>query len=1401
LEVARTQTPDLTFTLASFFEIPDLHTGNLYFEVSPLKEFMRTSSMFIAALLVVVVAAVFPINPLHAQQTLGGITGEVTDASGGVIPNVSVTAAEEQTSLTRTAKTNDSGSYSFVNLPIGVYTLTYSAAGYQAQKTPHITVQADRTATLNVSLKVGQASTTVEVEAAPLMNAVDTTNGYVMETQQIDAVPLPTGSFTGLAILSPGVNAELPGGTGADSGLGNAPIWANGQRDTSNAFLVNGVDASNLFNGKSTSEVDSFRVSNNTGQANNAAGGVVPSAASVYLSIGNAIPTPAPETIAEVRVNASMYDAQQGSSSGAHIDMSTKSGTNQYHGGVYAHRGTNWINAAPFFFKKDNNIPASDKNPELHRYILGADIGGPIIKDKLFGFVSYQHLHISDQETGDELLDVPPGLSATNRGAANLIQVAENNWTSSIGFEQFIGFDTTTGGTFNNFSKATNPVAYNLLTAPAQPGEPGNYLVPSALPTASPNVYSPYNAFLPGTSRFTSNQGVADLDWNLSSKDILAVKYYYQHDPSSSPYAYSNVPGFTAHMDTGSQLGSINNVQTIGSTLSISETVGVLREKVYATNDQPFAPTGVGMTGAFGNYFPGITINDALGDAYDSTTGPLYGLTAPSLAIGPNAEYQGANTGVFQNRIMPSGTAIWTKGRHSLAFGGSWSYTQMNLRDRRTGTGNVASPDFVSFLDNWVTPYSTQNFTASTFLQGNANRYYRANETGLFVQDKFQLMPSLSITAGVRYDWNGGLTEKNGDLFNFDPKQYSYDAVNDRITGSGFIIAGNNKNGTSGVAKTTLTGRQWGIAPRVGFAWQPSAFHSKFVVRGGSGFYYDRGELFTYLSPGFAAGEVQGGPFGIVQSPPFVTQQHCPYSESFAANDPTFLYLNYIPICGGDDFTPPSGGPYTLSTPWGPTMGPGPTNPKASDVTNYLPNAAAIIDGTVTGGTVTAGNAQQPFILGVYNRANKLPYSINFTLNLQYQPRNDLMIEFGYVGNLGRHQVIPVPFNQAQIATPSNPTHPGGVAAQYFSYGYTVFNANIPPFGSPICVNLDSTCKYGNMMNNYEGGNVDLRVPYIGYSSESESYTTAGIAAYHALTSHLEKRLSHGLQAGVSYTFSHATDEQSGLGLFYNGNNPSNLRGGYGSADFDRTHVLNFTYGYTIPKFLAENTLAGKALDSWAIHGVAVIQSGQPYSIIDYSGAVGSIFYSTFNGITNPIVPLNYAAGCTRKNALTGASGAFYNPTTQTGAALKASCFTLPLIPVGTMGVPAGDPFETNFTSGQRNIFRQSWQRRADASLTKDLPIHDQYTLRYSFDVYNLTNTTSFDIPQNNVNQNQAFNNVPNQIGSVPDAPTQAAPTNNCQTNPSGANTGFFNCPAGLGITKHTIGSARQIQMSLHLDF
>ena len=316
-------------------------------------------------------------------------------------------------------------------------------------------------------------------------------------------------------------------------------------------------------------------------------------------------------------------------------------------------------------------------------------------------------------------------------------------------------------------------------------------------------------------------------------------------------------------------------------------------------------------------------------------------------------------------------------------------------------------------------------------------------------------------------------------------------------------------------------------------------------------------------------------------------------------------------------------------------------------------------------------------------------------------------------------------------------------------------------------------------------------MPYLGYSSESESYTAAGISAYHALQAHLEKRMNHGLQVGASYTYSHATDEQSAMGLFYNGNNPLNLRSGYGLSDFDRKHVLNFTYTYQLPKLFSTASLKGKLADGWAISGLTVIQSGQPYSVVDYSGAVGSIFYGTSDGITNPIVPL---VSCSPKQALTGASG-----TTLGKPALNPSCFGLPLLQPNDLNgaIPFNDPYETNFIShGQRNIFRQSWQRRADISIGKLTQLTERFALKYSMDIFNLSNTASFDIPIDDISQNIGFNDFP--------AAGTAATLSPCNNSFNQGVTGsLYVCPtlSGLGVTNKTISSPRQIQMSLSLSF
>jgi len=1298
--------------------------------------------------------ASFPVLSAHAQQTLGGITGVVTDPQGAILPGATVTAVNTGTGLKRTTTAGSNGFYALPDLPIGTYSVTITLTGFEAEKLSSLLVQGDSTKTFNAQLKVGATSDTVTVEATPLMNASDTTIGATLDNAQLEAIPMPTGSPFAAAIYTPGVNAELSGGTGVNSGLGNPPIWANGQRDTSNTFLLNGVDASNLFNGKSTSQSGGARVVNNTGVGNGGAGGVEQSEVSIYLAIGNALPTPAPETIEELRVNASMYDAQQGSTSGAHLDLSTTSGTNDLHGQMYLHRGTNWLNAAPFFFKSDPNVPANDKNPELHRYTLGGSLGGPIIKNKLFGYLAYQHVHVSDQEIGDSFLNVPYGLDNTpaTRSTSGLAALANYSYCP----------DPTTGCTPITASQVS-PVATYLFNAKVN----GQYIVPGA--SSVGDAIHPDNAFIPGRAYFTSDQVVANDDYNASAKDTVALKYYWQHDPTIAPFGFSNVSGFTDHVDTGDHVFAIQNTYLVKSNLSTTQTLGFDRMKAYVTNEQPFSPSDAGISTFGSNYFPGISIINVATIANVSQ----------GLSFGEGSFSQGTNVGTFQNRLMPSANALWTHGKHTVAVGGNYSYTQLNIRDHRTGTGMISAQNFPGFVQGQLAAQNA-SFTTTTFLVGNADRYYRANQVGSYIQDKFQITPTLSLTAGIRYDWNGGLTEKNGNIFNFNPSAYQFnqacltngdDTPQDCYPNNGIVIAANNPQATPGASKTTLTGRQWGFGPRLGLAWQPKIFNSKLVVRSGTGIYYDRGENFSFFSAGYAIGEVTGGPFGVAQSPPFVNAVQC------AGTGPT-----PAANCAGN---------FNLNTPFGSATTVKQPTGKAADFTNYLQTPDQILQG---------GNTYAPAQMTTftdYAQDNKLPYTINYTLDLQWQPRNNLMVEVGYVGNLARHQVVPVPLNQAQIATPNNP-----INGQYYSYGVSV-QTTAPKYGNTYCygpcspAHLPAIPSKGvasqTYQSEYEGGNVDLRVPYLGYAAESETYKAAGVASYNALQVHAEQRLSHGLTVGASYTYSHALDEQSAIGLFYTGNNALNLRSGYGSSDFDRTHVMNANIGYTIPTPYSSSTLLGKIAGGWTVNTILTLQSGQPYSVIDFSGAVGSIYYSTFDGITNPVVPL--AAGQTPKSAKTGASGAFGTP------ALNPNAFAVPLltpggtatadattaygIPGPTADAPNGDPYETGFTTGQRNIFRQSPQRRDDLQLVKNLKFHEKYALKYTFDVFNLTNHASFDIPNAEVTQNSGYDPT-----AEADQPVYGS-----------GFPAFYTPPSNVGFVQHTIGAPRQIQMSLSMKF
>ena len=175
---------------------------------------------------------------------------------------------------------------------------------------------------------------------------------------------------------------------------------------------------------------------------------------------------------------------------------------------------------------------------------------------------------------------MPVGLDDTNRDASGLATLANNS------------FSDINGTTIT--SAQVDPIALALFNSPSLPGEPGKWLIPNdARKGVAPTVANIFNAFLPGTGRFNADMAVADLDYNATSKDTLALKYFYQHDPAIAPYSYSSVPGFSEHLDAGAQVASITNTLILKTNLSTTQTFGFIREKIWGTNEQAFGPDAI----------------------------------------------------------------------------------------------------------------------------------------------------------------------------------------------------------------------------------------------------------------------------------------------------------------------------------------------------------------------------------------------------------------------------------------------------------------------------------------------------------------------------------------------------------------------------------------------------------------------------------------------------------------------------------------------------------------------------------------------------------------------------------------------------------------------------------------
>ncbi len=959
------------------------------------------------------------------------------------------------------------------------------------------------------------------------------------------------------------------------------------------------------------------------------------------------------------------------------------------------------MNAAPYFYNAAGINPVTNRpylpRPFVNRNAFGGTIGGAIIKDKLFYFGSYQGVHIADAEASTKDVTVPLYLTddRSPQGIVNMIQAT---------------YASTTGQTIT--ASQINSAASQILNAKLPNGQ---YLMPSAQYTPANAKTLGYDAVVQGpNTQARVNQGIVGIDYVINAKDRLAARYYIQSNPTNNPFgAVGSLLGFAQQLSAGSQVFSLSNSVVLSPNLTWEQHVGFTRLRAYANTTKDFTASSVGISLPGAATFPDLSI---------STSDPTLG---NGLEFGPSTSF--GDGGMFQNQWEYGTSASWVKGKHVLSVGTTWDHTQLNILNNNTNTDTLYSQTFIDFVEGSL--HGGNEFV------GSAHRYYRSNTLGTYINDNFKMRKNLTVTAGLRWDIDGPLTEKYGLLTDFDPSKYSYtqctvggvpadpaltwykygscDTGTDVITSSGLLIAGNNKTGaTPGASNSLMKNHQWGFAPRIGIAWAPT---SKLTVRAGYGMYFDRGEFFSYLSP--SAGSGFNGPFGVTLAPPFVQ----PISVAQGA---------------------------TLDQPFGTTLPPPPPATAAAFL-SYLPNLQQTACGFP--GCWPTGNLYGPFLFGGYDINNKLPYTQNWTLDVQFQASNNWIFEVGYVGNHGTHLVLPIPFNQPLIATPTN-----------------VVNGQTSSYGGTTPLFLDSEPIYTNEF----AGNAPIRVPYPGYDMNSVSYRAEGISNFNALQLQVHKRLSNGLQFTSSYTWSHALDEQSGLGLFFTGNNPLTPRANYASSDFDQTHVFLVNYSYTIPKFV-ESGAWGYVANGWTIGGQTVAQSGQPFSVYDYSGSVASLYYGTSNYIGNPIVPL--LPGVTAKEAARGAN-------CPAGVAaqlckLNSADFLPQFVAPGSSGVPACDAsgcdeFESLYGSTGRNSFRGPFQVRFDMSLAKTFLFKERYQLRFEADAFNIFNHADFDTPNNDVDF------FPNYVGppSIP---------------PSGS----------LGVIQHTIGSPRFLQLALHLAF
>ena len=746
-----------------------------------------------------------------SQEVTAAIVGTVTDPSGAPIKGAAVTARDSERGTVWTAQTNETGIYNFPRLPIGTYVVSVTYTGFDTSVHSPFTLVLNQTARVDMQLKVGQVSTSVEVSgSAPILQTESTQISTIIDTATNDRLPLATRNYVELTLLSPGsVSPDPANFNNGDNTASGAQPYINGNREQANNFILDGMDNN--------------QVSDNL--------------------LGY---TPAPDAIQEFNLITNNASAEFGNFMGGIVSTSIKSGTNGFHGDLWEYFRNDKLNADKWEngFAPNPSSPTGFGQPtdKLRWNMFGGTVGGPIIKNKLFFFFDYQAQRFDHPSTTDFLnvftsaersgdfsalcqtgFTGPGGTCAAPAAGSSLLGIQLYNPCAS-GTSSAAG-PCVPAGTSTPF--AGNQIPLGMIDPVAQA-----LFASSLYPAAATNNVTGNNATYTTTQAFNTGQYDVKIDFNATDKDHIYGRYSHskQNNPTINSFAL---------LGTGFSEAPINSEvvdwsHTFNSSLLNDVRVGVNYVKLH---------NGTAFASSVGD------LAQQLGISNGNAGGP--GLLELGFGGGtPSAANDGTltnigSTGVVQSFndavIQASDSLIWTRGHHVMHIGFEFWRDRINT----FYTGNSGALGGIIFNGSYTSSdpatggAPNTGFEGADFFLGLPSSYGKGISGGEwgqresifagYFQDDWRIMNNLTLNLGLRYEAHTPWIEEHGQQDNFGLYSGVLEAPDcSRVNlGTAPITC---QNGSAALYDGTYGLRDF--QPRVGFAWTPHAFGGKSVVRG-----------------------------------------------------------------------------------------------------------------------------------------------------------------------------------------------------------------------------------------------------------------------------------------------------------------------------------------------------------------------------------------------------------------------------------------------------------------------------------------------------------------------------------------------------------------------------------------